>query len=90
MSKGTEYNNMTEETMDADESLIEDEETDTSQQPAATGEGEDPMKRFDYDFEDDEWDGISRGAKSLIDSLLNTDPAKRASVDDAIAHRWFR
>ena len=28
MSKGTEDNNMTEETMDADESLMQDEETD--------------------------------------------------------------
>ncbi len=42
-----------------------------------------------YEFKDSEWEGISEDAKDLIRKLLEYDPEKRLSAEDALKHPWF-
>jgi len=42
-----------------------------------------------YEFKDSEWEGISEDAKDLIRKLLEYDPEKRLSAEDALNHSWF-
>lgn len=44
--------------------------------------------RFDYDPED--WEGISADAKDLINSLLKHSPEDRMSAAEAVSHVWVR
>lgn len=43
-----------------------------------------------YDFDNEEWEYISEEAKDLITSMLQVDPKKRISIDDALNHQWFK
>eukprot|EP00126_Sphaerothecum_destruens_P004265 Sdes_comp18078_c0_seq1m7494 len=42
-----------------------------------------------YDFHDEEFGSVSLSAKDLIKSLLHTDPAKRITIGDMLAHPWI-
>lgn len=42
-----------------------------------------------YEFKNSEWEGISEDAKDLIRKLLEYDPEKRLSAEDALNHPWF-
>ncbi len=37
-----------------------------------------------------EWKGISKEARSLVDSMLKPDPYKRMSIADCLKHSWFK
>jgi serine/threonine protein kinase len=50
----------------------------------------DPLARFAFDFEDEEWDSVSPAGMQLIRELLNTDPQQRVSVAEALEHEWFQ
>lgn len=43
----------------------------------------------DPDFSAPEWKGISNDAIDLIKGLLQKDPKKRLTIDEALKHRWF-
>ncbi|KAG5181273.1 kinase-like domain-containing protein, partial [Tribonema minus] len=43
-----------------------------------------------YEFHAPEWDGVPRDARDLVAALLQRDPARRASLDAALAHPWLR
>lgn len=49
----------------------------------------DLIKKGQYDFSGPAWESISDAAKDLVKKLLQTDPAKRATVHVALAHDWF-
>eukprot|EP01135_Chromosphaera_perkinsii_P000376 Nk52_evm23s78 gene=Nk52_evmTU23s78 len=42
-----------------------------------------------YDFNNGDWTNISSDAKELVSLLLTVDPKKRATVNDALKHRWM-
>ena len=42
-----------------------------------------------YEFPKPEWENISKDAKSLIQGMLITDPAKRLTIDEVIKHKWI-
>jgi serine/threonine protein kinase len=46
-------------------------------------------KRGDFEFHEDHWGEISKGVKDMISSMLVTDPARRASASDVLAHPWM-
>jgi calcium/calmodulin-dependent protein kinase I len=48
------------------------------------------IKKGNYIFVDKYWGTISDDAKSMIDSLLTIDPAKRLSAEDALSHPWMK
>ncbi|ELT98753.1 hypothetical protein CAPTEDRAFT_224883 [Capitella teleta] len=41
-------------------------------------------------FKTDEWNTVSDDAKSLVQALLQTDPEKRITLNDALEHSWFK
>lgn len=43
----------------------------------------------DLIFDEDPWNNFSSKVKSLLKQLLEKDPAKRLSLDQALKHRWF-
>ena len=43
-----------------------------------------------YDLESPPFDKISKNAKDLITNLLNSDPKKRISAEEALNHQWFK
>jgi serine/threonine protein kinase len=43
-----------------------------------------------YEFDGEEWDEISDGAKDLVKQLLILDPAKRITATDAVRHEWLQ
>ncbi|VUZ52694.1 unnamed protein product [Hymenolepis diminuta] len=47
------------------------------------------IQRAHYEFDSPYWDDISESAKGFIRSLLQKDPAKRASCTQALAHPWI-
>jgi len=47
------------------------------------------IRKGDYEFHEEYWSAISSDAKSLISSLLKTNPAKRMSAVEASKHAWF-
>ena len=46
-------------------------------------------KKGQFEFDPEYWGEISGGAKDMICSLIVTDPAKRSSADDVLAHPWI-
>ncbi|XP_015794802.1 MAP kinase-activated protein kinase 2 [Tetranychus urticae] len=42
-----------------------------------------------YDFPEDEWRNVTKDAKDLIKKLLNTDPAKRLTIEEVMKHKWI-
>lgn len=43
-----------------------------------------------FAFPEEDWSGISKKAKELIQKMLTYDPAKRISVCDCLQHEWFK
>lgn len=43
-----------------------------------------------YSFLGDKWAAISDGAKGLVSCLLDMDPARRATAEQALAHPWLQ
>jgi len=43
-----------------------------------------------YTFPSPEWDKVSDLAKSLIRSMLKTDPSERLTIDQVMAHKWIQ
>jgi len=44
----------------------------------------------EFEFHKEYWGHVSDGAKSLISSLLLTNPTERASAQDVLSHPWMR
>lgn len=47
------------------------------------------IKEKDPDMTGPNWEGISEECKDLVNQMLNKDPKKRISVDDALIHKAF-
>jgi len=45
---------------------------------------DDLVKKGEYDFEDENWEGVSEAAKDLVRGLLQVDPAKRLTAKQVI------
>lgn len=43
-----------------------------------------------FQFPEEDWSGISKKAKELIQKMLTYDPTKRISVSDVLQHEWFK
>ena len=41
-----------------------------------------------YSFEAEEWDRVSKGAKTFISQLLEQDVSKRLSAEEALQNEW--
>jgi calcium-dependent protein kinase len=48
------------------------------------------VKKGIFDFPKEEWDAISKDAKSLIQSMLKYDPKNRFSAKECLASPWFK
>ena len=46
--------------------------------------------RGDYEFDSPYWDAISDSAKDFIRHLMELDPKKRFTCQQAIDHPWYR
>ena len=44
----------------------------------------------DYDFDDECWDDVTDDAKDFIDNLLQKDPKKRLTAEQAKNHPWLQ
>jgi calcium/calmodulin-dependent protein kinase I len=65
--------------------------------PPKPGESSDPYTNLwkaiitgDYSFPDESFKFVSPEAIDLIQGLLQTDPRKRLTVDQALGHKWVR
>jgi len=47
------------------------------------------IRKGDYKFHEEYWSSVSTGAKDLISSLLNINPAKRLSAKEALQKEWI-
>lgn len=47
------------------------------------------IRRGEYSFNDAVWDGVTGDAKDLIRQLLQVDPTKRLSAQQALSHKWM-
>lgn len=43
-----------------------------------------------YTLDEPEWEDISDDAKDLVKKMLEYDPSKRISANDALQHKWIR
>ncbi|XP_048240911.1 peripheral plasma membrane protein CASK-like isoform X6 [Haliotis rufescens] len=43
-----------------------------------------------YHMRPKQWSGISEGGKDLVQQLLELDPEKRITIDDALEHPWIK
>lgn len=43
-----------------------------------------------YEFNKDDWEGVSEDAKDLVEGLLVLDPDKRMTAKQAVRHRWLK
>jgi calcium-dependent protein kinase len=48
------------------------------------------IKAGKFKFPDEEWSNISKDAKDLITGMLEFDPKKRFSAEQALEHNWFK
>jgi len=48
------------------------------------------IRRGDYEFHEEYWGTVSKGAKDLISSLLTTDPDKRLDAQQALNNAWIQ
>ena len=48
------------------------------------------VKHADFAFHDEYWGHVSGAAKEFIRGLLVLEPAKRLTVDTALAHPWIK
>ncbi|XP_078485546.1 MAP kinase-activated protein kinase 2-like [Ciona intestinalis] len=46
------------------------------------------IRNGQYSFPDPEWSAVSEEGKTLIRKLLNTDPQKRITINEFVAHPW--
>jgi serine/threonine protein kinase len=53
------------------------------------GELEDIVDGLYYEMKGDGWDQISLDAKQLVQAILVTDPDKRPSIEEILAHPWL-
>merc|ERR1711871_181688 len=51
---------------------------------------DDLVKRGEYDFEDENWEDVSEGAKDLVRGLLTVDPKKRLTAKEVIDSDWIQ
>lgn len=49
----------------------------------------DSVVRGVYHFHSEEWKGVSKDARDFISRLLQKDPRKRMTVDEALNHSWI-
>ena len=47
------------------------------------------IKAGRFDFPAADWSGVSDDAKALVRSLLEVDPEKRLTADEASQHNWI-
>jgi calcium/calmodulin-dependent protein kinase I len=47
------------------------------------------IKKGDYSFPSPYWDKVSKPAIDLIQNLLQVDPAKRLTIEEAMLHPWI-
>ena len=61
--------------------------------PPYDGEDDDDIMKSiindNYEFPEEEWESITPSAKELISRMLEKDPAKRITPQEAIVHPWF-
>jgi len=43
-----------------------------------------------FEFDDEEWEGVSEDAKDLVRKMLVLDPEKRITASGAIRHQWLK
>jgi calcium-dependent protein kinase len=48
------------------------------------------VKAGDFEFDPEEWDGISEEAKSIVRKLLVVDPENRLSAQQALNDPWIQ
>mmetsp|Transcript_22893 Transcript_22893/g.38325 ORF Transcript_22893/g.38325 Transcript_22893/m.38325 type:complete len:432 (-) Transcript_22893:192-1487(-) len=64
--------------------------------PPFFGPGDDTLTiyrrilRCEYEFHPENWESVSSEGKSLIQQLLNLDPEKRLTVEQALTHPWLQ
>ena len=51
---------------------------------------EEQIKKGLYDFPKQDWSKVSKDAIDLVKKLLCVDPAKRATLDQVLEHRWIK
>jgi hypothetical protein len=49
----------------------------------------DKAEAIQFDFEGEEWEGVSVEARAMVSGLLQVVPAKRLNVDQALLHPWM-
>lgn len=47
------------------------------------------IRKGEYEFHEEYWGQVSKDAKTLISSLLTTNPDKRLTADNALGDRWI-
>jgi calcium-dependent protein kinase len=48
------------------------------------------VKKGNFEFPKEEWDGISKEGKDLISKMLKYDPRLRLSAGECLGHNWFK
>ena len=48
------------------------------------------IRLCDYEFDDEDWSEISMDAKMFISKLIQPDPKKRMTPEEALNHAWIK